>query len=486
MNDKDILKANIIQGFSTLIVREFFIKIFSLVGQIFLARLLIPSDFGVYVIIVFIISLFGLFSDVGLSLAIIQHKTEPTKRELSSAFYLKTLLGLGLIVLVWIISPSVKLFYPSFAIVNVVMLRVLSITLLLTNFRSIPTSLLERKIKYNIISLVDIAGIVVYYLIALSAALFHFGVWSFIIAAVIKEIAETIILFIVQPFIPQLMFSIKSLKKMLRFGLYIQGNSLVGFLATSINPVIGGRMVGTYGVGLLDFAFNIGSLPTTIGINFGRVAFAGYSRIQEQKKLLSNSMSRSISMLAIMLYIFPVIVFSFAGQLIPFVFSAKWIPAIPALYWYTAVTFFLPVIAPLGQGILAIGKSKEIFWSTFITAVLGWIGAYLLVQSFGMLGIAIIYFLTVLFLFIFYILILRKYGFEFRIFSILVPKLAAVILVIAFSIFLNRVLPGSIIMLFVKLFLSCVAYLLLMFLLAKKDLVDFIGLIMHWLKLSNT
>jgi O-antigen/teichoic acid export membrane protein len=486
MNDKDILKANIIQGFSTLIVREFFIKIFSLVGQIFLARLLIPSDFGVYVIIVFIISLFGLFSDVGLSLAIIQHKTEPTKRELSSAFYLKTLLGLGLIVLVWIISPSVKLFYPSFAIANVTMLRVLSITLLLTNFRSIPTSLLERKIKYNIISLVDIAGIVVYYLIALSAALFHFGVWSFIIAAVIKEIAETIILFIVQPFIPQLMFSIKSLKKMLRFGLYIQGNSLVGFLATSINPVIGGRMVGTYGVGLLDFAFNIGSLPTTIGINFGRVAFAGYSRIQEQKKLLSNSMSRSISMLAIMLYIFPVIVFSFAGQLIPFVFSAKWIPAIPALYWYTAVTFFLPVIAPLGQGILAIGKSKEIFWSTFITAVLGWIGAYLLVQSFGMLGIAIIYFLTVLFLFIFYILILRKYGFEFRIFSILVPKLAAVILVIAFSIFLNRVLPGSIIMLFVKLFLSCVAYLLLMFLLAKKDLVDFIGLIMHWLKLSNT
>jgi len=93
------------------------------------------------------------------------------------------------------------------------MLRVLSITLLLTNFRSIPTSLLERKIKYNIISLVDIAGIVVYYLIALSAALFHFGVWSFIIAAVIKEIAETIILFIVQPFIPQLMFQLKVLKR---------------------------------------------------------------------------------------------------------------------------------------------------------------------------------------------------------------------------------------------------------------------------------
>ena len=45
--NKDILKSSIIQGFSTLIVREFFIKIFSLVGQVFLARLIVPSDFGV-------------------------------------------------------------------------------------------------------------------------------------------------------------------------------------------------------------------------------------------------------------------------------------------------------------------------------------------------------------------------------------------------------------------------------------------------------
>lgn len=485
MSDNDILKSNIIQGFSTLIVREFFIKIFSLIGQIFLARLLIPSDFGIYVIIVFIIGLFGLFSDVGLSLAIIQHKTEPTHAELSGAFYFKTLLGLVLIAIIWVISPSIKLFYPTFVDANVTMLRVFSVTLLLANFRSIPTSLLERKIKYNLISLIDIVGVFVYYVIALSAALSNLGVWSFIIAVVIKEIVETIILFTIQPFLPQMTLSIKNLKKMLRFGLYIQGNGIVNFFVNSINPIIGGRMVGSYGVGLLDFAFNIGSLPTTIGINFGRVAFAGYSRIQEQKKLLSNSISHSISMLAIMLYIFPVVVYSFSGQLIPFVFSPKWIPAIPALYWYTAVTFFLPVISPLGQGILAIGKSKEIFWSTFITTIFSLVGAYLLVRLFGLLGIAIIYFFAVLFLFIFYIFILKKSGFNFQIFSILAPKLAATFIVLVFSITLNLVLPGGIFILFVKLFLSSLMYLLFMFIFAKKDFLDFFKLIGHWFKLRT-
>lgn len=485
MKDKDILKSSIIQGFSTLIVREFFIKIFSLIGQIFLARLLIPSDFGVYVIIVFIISLFGLFSDIGLSLAIIQHKNEPTKEELSSAFFFKNLLAIILIAIIWAVSPFIKNFYPTFIDTNVTMLRIFSITLLLTNLRSVPTSLLERKIKYNLISLIDIAGVAVYYIIAILAAFFSFGVWSFIIGAVIKEIVETFILYVIQPFLPQITLSIKSLKRMLRFGLYIQGNSLAGFLGNSITPVIGGRMVGPYGVGLLDFAFSIASLPATIGINFGRVAFAGYSRIQEQEKLLSNSISRSMSMLSIMLYIFPVIIFSFAGQLIPFVFSAKWIPVIPALYWYTAVTFFLPVISPLGQGILAIGKSKEIFWCTLITAIGGWIGAYLLVQRLGFLGIAIIYFFTILSLFIFYILILKRSGFNFRIFSILAPKLIATFLAIGFSMFLNFILPGNTSALVIKIVLSISAYLILMFMLAKNDFLDFLRLIFHWLNLKK-
>jgi len=484
-NKNDLLKSRIVQGFSTLIVREFFIKIFSLIGQIFLARLLFPSDFGIYVIIVFIIGLFGLFSDVGLSLAIIQHKNEPTQGELSSVFFLKTLLSLILIAIIWLIAPFVKNFYPTFVDVNVTMLRVFSITLLLASFRSIPISLLERKIKYNLISLIDIAGVAVYYVTALFAAFFNFGVWSFIIGAVIKEAVETIILYAVQPFLPKIILSIRSIKTMLRFGFYIQGNSLASFLGSSIAPVIGGRMFGPYGVGLLDFAFNIGSLPTTIGINFGRVAFAGYSRIQKQNKLLSSSISHSISMLSIMLYIFPVIIFSFAGQIIPFVFSAKWTPAVPALYWYTAITFFLPVISPLGQVILAIGKSKVIFWSTFISAIFGWIGAYLLVQVLGLLGIAIVYFFTILFLFIFYIAILKKNGFNFHIISILFPKLIATLIAIIFSVCMNFVLPGDTYVLIIKLLLSTLTYLFMMYIFAKKDFLEFTKLIISWIKLKK-
>ncbi len=479
--DKDILKSSIIQGFGTLIVREFFLKLLSFVGQIFLARLLFPSDFGIYVIITFIIGFFGLFSDIGLSLAIIQKKAEPTKAELSAIFILKLLLSLGLILLIWILAPYARLFYTTFNDANVMMLRVFSITLLLASLRAVPISLLERKIKYNLISMLDIIGVFVFYVTALLGAVLGLGVWSFIAGAVIKEILETVILYIVQPFLPQLTFSWKSIKKMIKFGVYIQGNGLVNFLRSSVVPVIGGRINGPHAVGLLDFAFNIALIPETVASNFGRVAFAGYSRIQSQRELLASSISRSMSMLSIMLYIFPVIIFSFGSVLIPLIFSEKWAPALPALYWYSAGAFFLPVIASLGQGILAIGKSKEIFWGSFLTAVSGWVIAFLLVSTYGFVAIAATYFLTSFFFSVFYIIVLKRSGLEINIISVFKPKIAAVALSLVFSFGLNILLPQGFFPIIIKLFLSAVSYFIFMLIFAKKDTQELFSLIIYWI-----
>lgn len=479
--ERDILKSNIIHGFGTLIAREFFLKIFSFFGQIFLARLLAPNDFGIYVIIIFIISFFSLFSDVGLSLAIIQNKQKLTHLQLSSIFNLKVVLSLFLIALIWIIAPFVKLFYTSFSFSNILMLQVISVVLLLSNIRSVSTSLLERQIKYNLISLIDVIGVFVYYIVTIFLAFLGYGAWSFILGTVIKEIVETIVLFRFQPFLPEISISKANIKKMIKFGLYIQGNSIASFIKSSVNPLIGGKIFGSYVVGLLDFAFNLSLVPETIAVNFGRVAFAGYSRIQQEKKVLTNAITKSISMLAIMLYIFPVVIFSFGHNLIPVIFSDKWVAALPALYWYSGAAFFLPIIAPLGQGILAIGKSREIFWSSLLTILLGWFGAFLLIRLFGFTGIAISYFFTNMLLCLFYIYIMAKAKYKFNMITNLKSKIFVVILTLLLSSILNDFLPSSDIFVFIKVILCALIYLMFMLIIVKDETQNLISLIIHWL-----
>jgi len=484
VKDKDVLKASIMKGFGTLVVREFFLKVLSFIGQIFLARLLIPSDFGIYVIITFIIGFFSLFSDVGLPLAIIQKKEEPTKTELSEAFMLKVLLSLGLILLILIFAPLTKLFYTTFNDSNILMLRVLSLTLLLASFRDIPISLLERKIKYNLISKLDILGVSIYYLVALTGAFLHFGVWSFIAGAMMKEIVETAVLYAIVPFIPYVSVTFKNIKQLLKFGIYMQGNGLIYLLTSSIVPVIGGRIGGPYGAGILDFSYSIVLVAVTVATNFSRVAFTGYSRISAQRKLLTNSISKSVSMLSIVIYFFPVTIFSFGSVLIPLIFSVRWIPALPSLYWYSAGTFFLPLLASLGQASLAIGKSKEVFWGSLLTGISGWILALLFVHFFGIVSIAATYFLTCFFFSLIFSYILKKDGFKLSIISVLMPKLIAVLFTFLFSFSLNFLLPQGLFPTISKLALSLIAYLIFMFLFARKDTKELLSFILSWVNLK--
>ncbi len=479
-----LLKSNVIKGFGTLIMREFFLKLFSFAGQIFLARLLVPSDFGTYVMIVFIINVVALFSDVGLSLAIIQRDKNPGKTELSSVFNLKILLAIVLMVIVWLSAPYAKLFYPSFADINIVtMLRIFSITIFLTALRAVPIAQLERKIKYNVISIIDVIGVIAYYLIAISAASFNFGVWSFIIASVLKETIETIVVYMINPFIPTFRIRWSALKQMIRFGAFIQGNNLLTFLSGSITPIIGGRMSGPYAVGLLDLADSLSSLPEIIAVNFGRVAFAGYSRIQKQRNLLSRSAYKSIGLLTIILFIFPVILISFGSELVRFLYTEKWAPAISALYWFSAAVVFYPIVTVLGQVILAVGKSKQIFYATVFTALIGGITAYALVRMYGFIGIAMANLLIYFILCTSYIYILKKY--EFIIFPFISStfyKTIGGIFTILFSVALNFLFPQSVIFLTIKIVLALIFYTFSMYLFAKSETKELLSLVVSLIK----
>ena len=91
--------------------------IISLVVAGILARLLSPDDFGVVAIATVIIAFFNLFTDMGISPAIVQHKSL-TKEELSDIFSFTVWTGIGISILFfaasWLIADCCpKLYHPD-------------------------------------------------------------------------------------------------------------------------------------------------------------------------------------------------------------------------------------------------------------------------------------------------------------------------------------------------------------------------------------
>ena len=74
-------------------------------GTVVLARLLSPSDFGVFAILVFWMSLLLQFGDVGFSASLIQQDHEPTPDEIGTAWVIQQALWIPIVAAVWLIAP---------------------------------------------------------------------------------------------------------------------------------------------------------------------------------------------------------------------------------------------------------------------------------------------------------------------------------------------------------------------------------------------
>ena len=86
--------------------------VISLVISAILARLISPDDFGIVAIATVIIAFFSIFTDMGISPAIIQHKNL-TEKDLSNIFSFTIWLGLLLSILFFGASWPISHYYDN-------------------------------------------------------------------------------------------------------------------------------------------------------------------------------------------------------------------------------------------------------------------------------------------------------------------------------------------------------------------------------------
>ena len=95
------IKQELLSGVFYTALAKYIGIIVALVVSGVLARLLSPDDFGIVAIATVIIAFFGIFTDMGVSTAVVQHKTL-TKEELSNIFSFTIWTGICILSLIHI------------------------------------------------------------------------------------------------------------------------------------------------------------------------------------------------------------------------------------------------------------------------------------------------------------------------------------------------------------------------------------------------
>lgn len=384
------LKKRAVSGVFFLGFRRIIIQIILTGGNIILARLLFPQVFGTFAIAFGIVSLLSIFSSLGLGPALLQKKGEPKKEELQAAFTIGLLLSSLVTGLIIILAPFFFRFYrEQLTDSGIFYLRLLSLAIIAPILRGVSSLLLERRLDYPKIVIGETLEILIMQTVTIVLAVAGFGVSSFIWGTLISRFLTSIVFFILAPWPIGLRFSLEPIRKILPFGVNFQINTIVGALNGAVVPFFVGKVSGSSAVGLLNWAGGVATFPQAISEILGRLIFPVCARVQDNQRLLRLIIEKSIQLSCLTAFPLVIILVALARPVTYLIYTDKWLPGIPALYFFSLQSIFVILGGVLMQALLALGEAKTIRNISIFWAALQWILTVPLVFKFGFTGLAI-------------------------------------------------------------------------------------------------
>lgn len=378
-----------VSGILSLTSRTFFVQITTFLATLALTIFLSPEIYGIFFLVSSVVNFLTYFSDIGLAAALIQKKTKVSREDLTTTFAVQQVLTLSLLLLLILATPVIRSFY-SISQNGVYLLYALGTSLFLSSLKTIPSVLLERKLKFNKLIIPQIAETLVFNLVAVYLAWKGYGITSFTIAVLARGVTGLGLMYIVSPWRPGFLIKKESLKILLKFGLPYQANTFIAVLKDDGLTILLGKLIGPVGLGYIGWASRWANMPLRIFMdNVSKVAFPAFSRLQDNKERLKKAVELNIKFLS--LAVFPIFVaMGFLAR--PIVETipryTKWLPAIIPLYLYLYNAGWATISTSLTNALNAVGKIKVTFKLMIMWASLTWAIMPVLAIKFGFIGVS--------------------------------------------------------------------------------------------------
>jgi PST family polysaccharide transporter len=244
-----------------------------------LARLLVPSEFGLVAFCLSIIYALDYISDLGLGAALIYRSDAEDPRISSTAFWIGVGGSLILYGICWLIAPLLADVGPGDEIIP--LFRVLALQFPVAALGKAHEYRLRRSLEFRTLFGPRLANGLTKGVLSITLALAGLGAMSLVIGQVAGWLAQSVGLWLVHPFRPRLTIARRELSSMMRFGLGIVAVGVLGQGAKNFDYLIVGAKLGAAALGVYYLAFRLPELVILTGFRVaGDVLFPFYARLR--------------------------------------------------------------------------------------------------------------------------------------------------------------------------------------------------------------
>lgn len=320
------LKQKATKGFFWSAVGKFSNEGVSFLFTIILARILMPSDYGVIAMVGIFFAIARTFVNSGFGVALIRKK-ERTDADLNTCFYFNIVVAVISYILLFLLSPYIATFFNQPILSS--LMKVMGITLIIGSFGIVQTTQFVYNINFKTTAKISLFANVVGGLSAIGFAYTGYGVWALVLKEMIATIVNTCLLWLASPWRPKWMFSKDSFKYLFGFGSKLLASYLIGTVYENIYPLVIGKFYTPAQLGNYTRGLQWAQLPATniTGI-IQSVTFPVMSEIQDDENRLEINYRRLLRTSAFI--VFPVMIglAAVASPLIRVVLTNKWDGAI--------------------------------------------------------------------------------------------------------------------------------------------------------------
>jgi len=341
----------------------------SILISVILARLLIPSDFGLIAMVLVFSNFVAIFSGFGLTSAIVQKK-EVSDEALSSIFWINVGLGALLTLALAASAPLIAAFFSQPRLTPLVVF--MSTVFFIASLGNVQNGLLTRRMNFKAIAIVGFCAIGLSGPIAIFLAFSGYGVWSLAWYAVLNICFTVVFLSIYARWVPHFLLGRQHVKGLLGFGANLTGFGFVSYFAENMDNLLVGRFLGSAPLGFYNLAYNLLVLPTyNISAVVGRVMFPALSIIQHDKQLVRDAYVTANRYIAAVSFPLMIWVLVAAPQLILVVYGPKWTPVIPLIQIFALAGLEQSIGTNVQWIFLSQGRTDMLFkLSIFTTGIL--------------------------------------------------------------------------------------------------------------------
>ena len=337
--------------------------------QIILARLLLPSDYGILALVVIFITITNVFIQSGLNTSLIQKKVVD-QVDYSSVFYLSLGIAALLYFLLYFAAPFIARFYDNQSFVPA--LRILALTLFPGAFNSIQNTIVARTMQFKRLFYSSVGAGFVSGAVGISLANLEYGIWALVFQQLTNQICITLILWFTVKWRPSFQFSLERVKVLFSFGWKLLVSSLIDTTYRDLRSLIIGKV---YTPAMLGYYNRGEQFPKLIISNINgsiqSVMLPVLAAHQDYADRVKSMMRRSIVTSSFIVFPMMVGLAVVAEPLVILLLTEKWLPAVPFLRIFCASSALWPIHTANLQAINAMGRSDIFLKLEIIKKVLG-------------------------------------------------------------------------------------------------------------------